>query len=269
MAVDQKRSPKYLSVDNLPISPARITGIVLFFVGWYAAAYVFPNNLMPYPLTTAELVWGLIETGRAWPHLGATLWRVVVAWFISMILAISIGTVMGVNTVGKKLFLSWTIVGLSIPGIVWAATGVIVFGFSNIVPIGVHVMIGTPFMIVFVWKGVENINWELIEMSQSFGVSTPRILYRSVLRDTAPALFTTNRFGIAMAWKGVTIGELFASRLGVGAMLVEAYDVFKFEEAWAWGILFLLVMLITEYGLLIPLQERAFKYRDDVDFGVL
>jgi len=230
---------------------------------------VFPNQLMPYPIETVRLAWGLVETGVAWPNLSVTLWRTALGFVGAMILGTALGIFMGVNNYTQRLFTPYVVIGLSIPAIAWAAVGTIIFGFSVFAPVSATVLTTYPYIAINVWKGVESIDADLVNMSRAFDVSRLRMLLRLIIPSAAPDLVSALRFGLAISWKIVTIAEVFASSSGVGYKLMQAYQVYKFEEAWAWAALFIVVILAIEYGIMKPLERRVFAYRQDADFTLL
>jgi NitT/TauT family transport system permease protein len=176
---------------------------------------------------------------------------------------------MGSNPFGLKFFIPYIIVGLSIPAIAWAAIGTLVFSFSIWAPVSATVAVTFPFIAINVWKGVENIDSDLVDMSKSFGTSNSRILRRLIIPNAAPELFSGVRFGMAISWKIVTIAEMFSSSSGVGYKLVQAYERYQFERAWAWAIVFMIVILAIEYFVLRPLERKAYAYRQDAELDTL
>lgn len=246
--------------------PARVFGIALGFVGWYALASVFPNELMPYPLETLELTWELVETGVVWRHLWATSWRILWGFVGSMIVGIVLGILMGTSNFRRAFITPYILVGLAIPAIAWAAIALLIFGFSEVTPVAATVAVTFPFVAVNVWKGVEGIDWDLVRMSKSFDVSRRRLLFRMILPNTAGPLMTAARFGLAISWKIVTIAEIFSSK-GVGYKLINSYNAYQFEAAWAWALVFMIVILVIEYGVFKPLERRAFAYQSRTDFA--
>lgn len=244
----------------------RVFGIVLGIVGWYALASVFPEELMPFPSEVVVLVWEILTEGNAIYHLKGTLWRTFWGFVGSVLLGIAMGVLVGINSYGKHFLTPYIIIGLSIPAVAWAAIGTLIFGFGLWAPVSATVLTSFPFIAVNVWKVVENLDHDLIAMSRGFDVTNRRILAGVILPSAAPALMAAFRFGLAISWRIVTIAEMFASSNGIGYKIVETYQLYKFEEAWAYAALFMIVILIIEYGVMIPLERRIFKYRRDADF---
>lgn len=248
---------------------ARLFGILLGLIAWIAVAFVFPNELMPYPDEALGLAWGLIESGAAWTHLWATIVRSFWGFVGSMIVGVALGVFMGINNYGQYFTTPWVVVGLSIPAIAWAAIATLIFGFDLLSPVMATVLTTYPYIAINVWKGVESIEADLVNMSKSFHIARPRMLIRLILPSAAPFLFSAFRFGLAISWKIVTIAEIFASNSGVGYKLMQAYQLYQFELAWSWAILFMIVILLIEYLITKPMEKRVFRYRQDADFDLL
>lgn len=250
--------------SRLP-SSARVIGVMLGFGAWYALASVFPNELMPYPIETVAFTWELVRTGVAIPHLVATLQRTFWGFLGAMVVGTGIGVLMGTNEYLRRFTFPYVTFGLALPAVVWAAITTLIFGFSELSPITATILVTFPFIALNVWKGAESIDAELIEMSHSFGISNRRLLTRVIVPNAAPQLFSSVRFGLAISWKIVTIAETFAASNGIGYKLVQAYDGYQFELAWAWALVFMAVILVIEYGVMRPLERKTFEYRPEAD----
>jgi NitT/TauT family transport system permease protein len=262
-----------IAFDGIPLIShnwaARFVGIGLGFGGWVLLALVFPNNLMPFPTETFQLAWEFVASGTATTHLYITFLRTIVGFIGAVFLGGAIGVLLGLSSYGRKFFTPYILVGLSMPAVTWAAVATLVFGFSFMAPVSATILTAFPFIAINVWKGVENLDVDLIEMSNAFEISKPHMMWRVILRDTAPALFAAGRFGLAISWKLVTLAEIFASSSGVGYKLIQAYELYRFEEAWAWALIFMVVILIIEYVIFIPLERRAYKYREEISFATM
>ena len=186
-----------------------------------------------------------------------------------MLLGIQMGVLMGIDDYQRKFLTPHVMLSLSIPHISWGITATLVFGFDILAPIVATILVVFPFVAVTVWKGVEDIDGDLVEMSKSFDLSFYRMIRRVILPNTAPSLLSASRLALAMSWKTVTITEVFAAGTGMGYKIFSAYELIEFEAAWAWAVVFMAVILIVEYGIFKPVQRKVFEYRQDADFTML
>lgn len=260
-----------LKRPSLPLGDqyARLYGVGLGGLVWTAVALVFPEGLMPFPWELVYLAAQLFARGVVFENLAFTLWTTTVGFVGGLLLGSALGVLIGTTGYGKHFFTPYVVAGLSIPAVAWAAATTISIGLSVWAPIAASMLTVFPYMAINVWKGVEDIEVDRIEMSTSFGVSNRRILRRLVLPSIAPALFSAVRFGFAISWKVVTIAEMFAATKGIGYKLIQAYDYYKFADAWAWAFVFFVVILCFEYLLFRPLEKRVFEYRPEADFDII
>jgi ABC-type nitrate/sulfonate/bicarbonate transport system permease component len=257
-----------ISLSNISWTP-RLIGVVGFFVIWTALASVFPAQLMPYPFETGQIVIELIVSGEALPEVQATLFRTILGFVGALAVAMFVGVSMGLNDFSEKLFTPWTILGLAMPALVWGALATLTIGYNNITIVVATVLTVAPFLILPIWKGVENIDYDLMDMARSFEVSNGRLIRKIVIPSILPAFVSTVRLAVATSWNIVIIGELLAANNGVGSALINTYRQYQYEEAWAWAALFMLLILAVEYLILKPLERRVFSYRVEYDFDMI
>lgn len=253
---------------------ARGIGIGVGFIVWSVLAAQFPRELLPTPIETVGLAWGLVTDGTAWIHISTTFQSLFWAFLFAMLLGSTLGILMGLNSYSQNFFTPYVNIGLSIPGLAWAATAFLVFSYGSMVfgtlrfaPVAAATLTVFPYVAINIWKGVENIDHDLLRMANAFSISRRRILWRIILPNIAPQIFSAVRFGLAIGWKVTIIAELFAGSAGVGFKLEHAYQVYQYEEAWAWAAVFLFVIILIEYGVFKPIERRAFAWRSDVELS--
>lgn len=247
----------------------RLVGVGLAFVLWALLAWMFPEDLMPYPIETLRLTFEFYVTGVAFTHLAPTMGRILLGFLGAMAVGIAIGVFMGTSNFGLKYFAPYIVMGLALPSVALAAIATLIFGFGFAAPVATAILAVFPFVAINVWKGVEDIDQSLLEMGHSFDISRRRMLRRIIIPNTAPALFAAVRFGLALSWKVVTVAEMFASSSGIGYVIVQTYQQTFFDQTWAWAIVFIIVIIVIEYLIFQPLEKRAFEYRQESDFDIV
>lgn len=247
----------------------RVVGIGFTFVLWVTLAELFPKGLMPYPIETLRLAFEMYASGIAFEHLAPTLTRILAGFVGAMIAGGAMGIAMGSTEYGERFFSPFVVMGLALPSIALVAITVLIWGFTFAAPVAAVIFSVTPFIAINIWKGVENIDTELVEMAASFGLSNRRLLWRIIIPNAAPSLFAAVRFGLALSWKVTTVAEVFASSSGVGYKVIQTYQQFQFERTWAWAVVFMVVVILVEYLVFKPLERKAFEYRSDADFELM
>ena len=262
---DTLRRPSLPQIGWVP----RLIGVGAFFIAWYALASVFPNELMPFPTETVALVIELIETGRAYTHVYWTLLRTIVGFIGTMLLGIAVGIGLGSNETSRKVLTPYVLLGITVPALVWGAAATLILGFNNAAVIIAAIIVVFPFIALPVWKSVEGIDYDLVDMAKAFDIPRGRLVRRLLIPSVTPAIASASRFALGTTFNIVTIGEMLATNNGIGEQIVYTYGVYRYEEAWAWLVLFMAVILTIEYGLFKPLERRALAYRQDADFSLV
>jgi ABC-type nitrate/sulfonate/bicarbonate transport system permease component len=251
------------------ITLPRLLGVITAILTWYYVGSIFPNDLLPFPVEVIQSSYDLVESGIVWRHLWDTIARTFWGFGGAMLVGIIVGVLMGINDYSQKFSLPYVIIGLSIPGIAWAAIMTIIFGIEIKAPVAAVIATTFPYIAINVWKGVESIEADLVKMSQSFNIPPSRMLFRLILPSAAPALFTAFRFGLAISWKVETNAEVFASASGIGFKTIQAYQSFNYVGAWAWALVFIVIIIAVEYTVFRPLERRVFNFRQDADVSLL
>lgn len=256
-------------VDRLAIPVERVkvlfVGVVVAVALWTALATVFPNDLMPFPLDALGLTWELFVSGQAWEHMAATMWRSSWAFLGAFLIGNAIGISMGASEYGEQFFNPYFLIALTMPAIVWAAIATLVFGFSILAPISAAMATTIPIVVMYVWKGVENIDTDLIQMSRAFQVPRHRVLLRMIIPNIAPAEMGAIRLGFILSIKIVTLAEIFSMSNGLGYEVVQAYERFQFHSAWAWALVLIFTIVALEFLVFRQVERRLFDYREESD----
>lgn len=250
--------PDYLERAKV-LTVGAIVGVLL----WTGLAVIFPNDLMPYPIETLQIVVELVLRGAVWEHMAATLWRSLWAFTGAFLLGNAVGVIMGTSRYGQQFFGPYFIIGLTMPPIVWAAAMTLVFGFSVLAPITAALVSALPIVIMYIWKGVENIDRDLVEMSRAFEVPRRRVLRRMLIPNIAPAEMGAIRLGAILSIKIVILAEFFSMSNGLGYVVVQAYDRFQFQRAWAWALVLVFTILAIEFLIFRQIESRLFDYREE------
>ncbi|WP_049987886.1 ABC transporter permease [Halobellus rufus] len=238
-----------------------IQAVIIFSI-WMYMARTSSEGLIPTPIETLTILADLVASGTAIEHLAATSKRVFIAFFIIYFISLTIGIIMGSTNYWKSFLKPYALIGMVFPGVIWGVGVVIAIGFGDISAVTITVLGAVPFPTILFWRATENIDTELIQMGNSFDLSTSRTIRRIIIPNVAPELFATARFGLGLTFKSILIAELFASSVGVGVKVYETFDAFRYQEAWAWAIIILSIILVTE-TVLRRIETKTFEYREE------
>lgn len=195
---------------------------------------VFDPTLLPPPAKVATALEALLHSGDFLADALDTIVRVIAAFAIGAPIALAAGFIMGENIgVGRSLSPIFNLV-LSVPQSIFLPLFVLLFGlgFTEKLIFGItHV-----FFVVAInaMAAVRQVPHGQVMLARSFGASRFRV-YRSIyLPAMAPQVMTGLRLGIIFDIIGILLAEMYASRSGLGVLLLrwgESYAVDKLMAA--------------------------------------
>ncbi|MGA7271283.1 MAG: ABC transporter permease subunit [Acidimicrobiia bacterium] len=242
----------------------RIAGYVVILGLWeFVSGRILNENLIPGPLRILQTFPDLWNSGRFLSSYAATLTRIGAGFGC----AFTFGIVLGIFTQNRWIagfFKDAITIGLVSPGLVWALTGLIIWGFS---PAGwIFAIFMTTFALVTVnvAEGIRALPKDLMDMSRAFGVSMWRRQREIVIPSLAPYIFTGLRFGFSIGWKVTVLTEVFSASKGIGFEMRVATQLFRMDEFFAWALSFFIFALILEKLILQRYERKFFRWREEV-----
>jgi NitT/TauT family transport system permease protein len=238
----------------------RIAGYLFFLALWALVSRIVGDNLIPGPVRIAQTIPELIQTGRFFSSFGATLTRIGIGFGLAFL----IGIVIGVLTQSRwwnGFFRDAVTISLVSPSLIWALTGLVIWGFE---PQGwIFAIVMTTFAVVTVnvAEGIRALPKDLTDMSRAFGVTNWRRQRDIVFPFLAPFVFTALRFGFSVGWKVTVLTEVFSSNEGIGFEMRVASQLFRMDELFAWAISFFIFALILEKLVLQRYERKFFRWR--------
>lgn len=228
---------------RIPMMASLLVWCVIWeIVGRFDLLLLFP------PFTSVLAAMGEVVTSRSFAD---AMWQTVYAYALGMALAIvagiALGFLMGRVSAADRLLNMWVNIFLSAP------LSALVPVFMILVGMGTATVVVTVFMFA-VWiialdtrAGVMHVSKSLLEMGRSFGASSWQMTWKIILLAALPEILAGIRLGFIRGVKGVVIGQLLVSIIGVGALFTLYQNNFLMEHFWALTlILFALALGVAE-----------------------
>lgn len=243
----------------------RVGSIVTLVFIWWVLTLFFPPTLIPNPWDTFAEVAAIITTGNFFVEMGNTLRRVLVGFGIAMVVSIPLGIVMGTLRTLESFFEPPVILGLTMPGLVWAVLMIMFFGLTETSAYAAVAVTIFPMLTIGIWQGTKSIDKDLIDMSRVFHAGAWSKVVDVILPQLVSHILAAVRYGLGLAWKVVVVVEMFGFSNGVGYQVVRGFNVFSMKTVLAWAITFLVVMIVIEFGIIGWLERRVTRWRPRVE----
>lgn len=215
-----------------------------------------PIFLPPLSLCLQDL-WYLVSTGILWEHLWVSTQEFAVGMAIAGVSGIVIGFATGISRVMDLALTPWLAWFYAVPRVALVPILLVWFGLGVESKIAIVTLLAFFPIAINSAAGARTVDRRLLEMAAAFSV--PRsLLFRAVIIPSAvPYVLTGIRLGIGTGLIGVVVGELFASRAGLGFLLVQAGYTFNAPR------IFAMVFVLSGIGVGLTLATSALERRFD------
>jgi ABC-type nitrate/sulfonate/bicarbonate transport system permease component len=273
-------SMKPMAVPRSPVRPsagrlrrvlgsttvARALSWVCFVVAWQVAIPLLPTLLLPTPAEVAEFMWDEVRGDTLAPQtvyqaFGVSLERLSIGLLIAFAIGIPIGLLVGLSRAANWFLHDFVVVGLAMPSLVWALIAAMWFGFGTTAPTVTVVLAAVTFVIINIAEGVRNVPRDLLDMSRAYAVNRRDAIRHVIFPSLMPFFFAALRYGLANAWKGLVLAELFASTNGAGWTIKFWYDAHRAQGIIGYALFFILFALLIERLVFGRLSAYVFRWR--------
>jgi len=234
--------------------------VVLVAIAWQAMAYAIGSPLTPTLGAIVDktiLLLGTTAPETTW----VTVVRVLLGFLVAFVVALAAGLLMARSPWARAVLEPAVVIGLTVPGLVWALLCVIWFGLSLKSPVAAVALSSAPVITLNVYHGAKAMDADLVEMAHVFNFGPMTRLRKLWLPALSPFLLSGSRLGLSLAWKVIVVVEMFGASNGVGYELNNSFSDQDVAGVLAWTIIFSIVMFVIEYGILRVVEQRVTKWR--------
>jgi NitT/TauT family transport system permease protein len=228
---------------------------------WQVMTWLTASPLVPGVGDVVDEMRRILFSGLAIKQIGITFGRILLGFGVAFVVSLVVGIVAARNSFVRSFVNPAIILGLTVPGLVWALLCVIWFGVSLTTPVVAIALGVAPVMVLHVVQGMHAVDAEIVEMAYVFKLSARDKIAHIWIPSLIPHLIGGSRVGLSLAWKVIVLVELFGLSNGVGYQLNSEFSSQNVAGVLAWTIVFWAVMIAMEYGVLQTLEGRFMAWR--------
>ena len=165
-------------------------------------------------------------------HIWDSLFRVLVALGIGILLGVPLGIYMGVSRFFKSFFDPMIELYRPVPPLAWAPLILTIFGIQDDGKIFLLFMVAFAIMVISARTGASGTQLSKIRASHSLGASNRQILRNVILPNALPEILTGARIAIGVCWGTLVAAEMLAGTTGIGFIENVARTVSDYELIW-------------------------------------
>lgn len=232
---------------------AGVAFIALFLFAWTAATWLqlVSPIFLPSPVAVLTELQDQAASGVLWQDLWASVYRIMVGWFISTALAVPIGVLMGNFRFFEGLFEPFVDLVRYMPAVAFVPLTILWLGVGDTQKFAI-LFIGVFFQqVLLIMDNVKTVPRDMIQVSYTFGLSRGEILRSVILPAAMPGIWDTFRITVGWAWTYLVVAELVAANVGLGYRIMRAQRFLETDQ---------IILGILIIGLLGLLTDYLFKW---------
>ncbi len=204
-----------------------------------------------------------LNSGELLLHCFHTMYRVLIAFTVAMLLGIVFGLLLGLSRKVNQFFDVWLITLLNMPALVVIILCYLWIGLSETAAIIAVALNKIPNITVIVREGTRALDDKLMQMAKVFRLTWSVTLRQIILPQLTPYFVAAARSGLALIWKIVLVVELLGRSNGVGFQLHLAFQMFDVASILVYSLAFIGFIWLVEIGLIKPWDRRANRWRSN------
>lgn len=199
--------------------------------------------------------------GSLLSHVWTSIHEVALGFLLAAGIGVPIGLLMGWSRVAYNLLDPLVELLRPIPPTAWVAISLLLLGLGLQQKVFV-VFVGTvsPILITTL-DGVKGLETILLKVARTYNASHLATVLKVFLPALMPAILTSFRVGIGMAWMVVVAAELIAAESGLGFLLMQAYRIFRMDIMVAVMLIIGLLAFAMDRGMR-ELQRRLLRWQE-------
>ncbi len=216
---------------------------------WFTVSHfaLVPRWVLPSPLYTGKALWALVVSGKLFTLAWVSLQNVLIGFVFAALAAISLGILIGMYPVLRKVFFPFLATISAVPSLAWLPIIVILLGFTTSAIIAIIFLSSFKKLVYSTVSGVRNVPLNWILAGRNIGLSTVEVIWKIILPAAMPQIVTGLRLGFGSAWRSVVGAEMLVAGVnGLGRFIWNAQWLFAFDDVFSGIIMIGLIGLLVE-----------------------
>jgi NitT/TauT family transport system permease protein len=231
--------------------------VVFLLTSWQILYLIVGSSGLSSPVQTAIALVGLLQQDWFWQDILETLRAMVASAILAALLGLAIGIPLGLNRLAGDVFEPVLATFYSIPKVTLYPIVLLFFGLGISARIAFGVIHGFIPIVLLSMTAIQNIRPSLLRTAKVMQLSHRQTILRVVMPAALPAMLTGLRIGISTSFLGVIIGEMFASKQGLGFRLMNSIANNDVPMIVSVALLLSLFAIGVNYALLIVCRRSA------------
>ncbi|MGA7488371.1 MAG: ABC transporter permease subunit [Xanthobacteraceae bacterium] len=232
--------------------------IAVLVLIWQALHQVVGETALPGPWPTLSYLVRLVPTSRFGENAAATATSFLFALILAYGLGLAIGVWMGAHrlsgAVGEPILVAF----YSLPKITLYPMILLIFGLGISGKVAFGALHGVLPVALLTMAAIRNISPVYLKSARAMKLSSWQTILTVLFPATVPEIVAGLRIGFTVTLLGVLLAEMFASKQGLGFLIINAMSLVQTEEMMTIAIL-LFAFAAVANALLLWMEHRLHR----------
>jgi NitT/TauT family transport system permease protein len=234
-----------------------VIGIVIVLI-WQILHQIAGDTALPAPLPTMSYLMHLVPTARFAENAAATLAAFGFALLLAYAIGLAVGVWMGAHRLSGAVGEPILVALYSLPKITLYPVVLLIFGLGLSGKVAFGALHGVMPVALFTIGAIRAIPPVYLRSARALHLSPWQTITTILLPAAVPEVFTGLRIGFTVTLLGVLLGEMFASKHGLGSMIMNDMSLAQSEDMVTVAII-LFVFAATANALLLWIEHRLHR----------
>ncbi len=248
------------------IRVGQVALVAVLILVWYLTATQVGTAFLPSPAAALDTLIRGMREGWLGPDLVTTLWEVLWGYLWAAGIGLIIGFSLGQNRLLREAYEGPLLSLYSIPKVTLFPIFLFLFKLGSPSKIAFGAFHGLFPIAIYTWTAMRTMNPVQLKVARALRLKPMATFTRVVVPSVLPAIVTGLRLGFNLTFLGVLLGEMFASRAGLGFLLMSFGAAFDMARIIA-VILVVSLLALGLNGVLLAMERRIGRGGPEVPIG--
>lgn len=236
--------------------------LIIFFALWELAARLkwIDVLLFSYPTKVFKLLGDKLLDGTLLPHVGVTVIETIIGFVLGTLFGTALAVVIWWSPFLSRVLDPYIVVLNSMPKVALGPLFIVGLGPGLLSIIATTLSITVIITTLVVYGSFKEVDQNYVKVVRLFGGNQRKVFLKAILPASFPAIVSTLKVNVGLAWVGVIVGEFLVSQMGLGYLIIYGFQVFNFTLVIS--TLFVIAIVATlMYQIVTNLEKRLTKHR--------
>ncbi|REE68797.1 NitT/TauT family transport system permease protein [Paenibacillus taihuensis] len=248
--------------EKLYVLITRILLLVVFLGLWEVAGRLkwIDVFLFSYPSKILKLLYDKAIDGSLFPHIGVTVAETIAGFVLGTLSGLILATLIWWSPFLARVLDPYLVVLNSLPKVALGPLFIVALGSGILSIIATILSITVIITTLVIYTAFKEVDPNYVKVVRIFGATRTQSFLKVILPASFPAIISTLKVNVGLAWVGVIVGEFLVAKEGLGYLIIYGFQVFNFTLVIS--SLFIIAAVATiMYQIVAAIESRIVKKR--------